>query len=115
MAERRHEVPEAGHPEPARLRADGEARPAGGLRGPDAHLVRSREASGADPEIRRPRLRPDLPPQRRPQPGGGDRGFRPRRPAEADRMPVRIGALLWPQTDSWPTLRAAAERADRAG
>ena len=30
-------------------------------------------------------------------------------------MTVRIGALLWPQTASWPTLRDAAIRADRAG
>jgi F420-dependent oxidoreductase-like protein len=28
---------------------------------------------------------------------------------------VKIGALLWPQTDSWPALRDAALRADRAG
>ena len=28
---------------------------------------------------------------------------------------VRVGALLWPQTDSWPALRDAAERADRVG
>jgi F420-dependent oxidoreductase-like protein len=30
-------------------------------------------------------------------------------------MTIKIGALLWPQTDSWPTLRDAAVRADRAG
>jgi F420-dependent oxidoreductase-like protein len=30
-------------------------------------------------------------------------------------MTVKVGALLWPQTDSWPTLRDAAVRADRAG
>jgi F420-dependent oxidoreductase-like protein len=30
-------------------------------------------------------------------------------------MNVKIGVLLWPQTDSWPTLRDAAVRADRAG
>jgi F420-dependent oxidoreductase-like protein len=30
-------------------------------------------------------------------------------------MTVRVGALLWPQTNSWPTLRDAAIRADRAG
>jgi alkanesulfonate monooxygenase SsuD/methylene tetrahydromethanopterin reductase-like flavin-dependent oxidoreductase (luciferase family) len=29
--------------------------------------------------------------------------------------PVRIGVLLWPQTPSWPELRDAAIRADRAG
>jgi len=28
---------------------------------------------------------------------------------------VKIGFLLWPQTDSWPALRDAAIRADRAG
>jgi alkanesulfonate monooxygenase SsuD/methylene tetrahydromethanopterin reductase-like flavin-dependent oxidoreductase (luciferase family) len=28
---------------------------------------------------------------------------------------VKIGALLWPQTNSWPALRDAAVRADRAG
>jgi len=28
---------------------------------------------------------------------------------------IRIGALLWPQTDSWAAVRDAAERADRAG
>ena len=28
---------------------------------------------------------------------------------------VKIGALLWPQTDSWQALRDAALRADRAG
>ena len=28
---------------------------------------------------------------------------------------VKIGALLWPQTDSWPAIRDAAVRADRAG
>jgi F420-dependent oxidoreductase-like protein len=28
---------------------------------------------------------------------------------------VKIGALLWPQTDSWPALRDAAVRADKAG
>lgn len=32
----------------------------------------------------------------------------------ADR-PVRFGALLWPQTDDWPSLRDAAVRAERAG
>src|SRR6476660_3863224 len=30
-------------------------------------------------------------------------------------MDIRVGALLWPQTDSWPELRDAALRADRAG
>jgi alkanesulfonate monooxygenase SsuD/methylene tetrahydromethanopterin reductase-like flavin-dependent oxidoreductase (luciferase family) len=30
-------------------------------------------------------------------------------------MDIKIGALLWPQTDSWPALRDAALRADRAG
>src|ERR1051325_11706309 len=30
-------------------------------------------------------------------------------------MPVKIGALLWPQTASWPALRDAAIRADRLG
>ena len=30
-------------------------------------------------------------------------------------MTVKIGALLWPQTNSWPMLRDAAIRADRAG
>ncbi|HEX5824954.1 MAG TPA: TIGR03560 family F420-dependent LLM class oxidoreductase [Candidatus Limnocylindrales bacterium] len=30
-------------------------------------------------------------------------------------MTVRVGALLWPQTDSWPALRDAAVRADKAG
>ena len=91
------------------------------------------EHRAADPEVPRPRLRPDLPPQRRPQPGRVDRGLRPRGPAEADgvaagrrprpaartpevdRMDIRVGALLWPQTDSWPELRDAALRADRAG
>src|SRR3954470_14260336 len=29
--------------------------------------------------------------------------------------PVKIGFLLWPQTDSWPAIREAAVRADRAG
>src|SRR4051812_28647082 len=29
--------------------------------------------------------------------------------------PVKLGFLLWPQTDSWPSLRDAAVRADRAG
>ena len=33
----------------------------------------------------------------------------------ASRHPIRIGAILWPQTDSWPDLREAAVRADRAG
>ena len=28
---------------------------------------------------------------------------------------IRVGALLWPQTDSWPAVRDAAERADRVG
>ena len=28
---------------------------------------------------------------------------------------VRVGVLLWPQTDSWPALRDAAIRADRLG
>lgn len=31
------------------------------------------------------------------------------------RFPLRIGALLWPQTTSWDELRDAAVRADRAG
>jgi alkanesulfonate monooxygenase SsuD/methylene tetrahydromethanopterin reductase-like flavin-dependent oxidoreductase (luciferase family) len=31
------------------------------------------------------------------------------------RHPVRIGVLLWPQTPSWPEIRDAAVRADRAG
>jgi F420-dependent oxidoreductase-like protein len=30
-------------------------------------------------------------------------------------MTVRVGALLWPQTDGWPVLRDAALRADKAG
>jgi F420-dependent oxidoreductase-like protein len=30
-------------------------------------------------------------------------------------MTVKIGALLWPQTNSWPALREAAVRADKAG
>ena len=30
-------------------------------------------------------------------------------------MTIKIGALLWPQTNSWPALRDAAVRADRAG
>jgi alkanesulfonate monooxygenase SsuD/methylene tetrahydromethanopterin reductase-like flavin-dependent oxidoreductase (luciferase family) len=30
-------------------------------------------------------------------------------------MTVRVGALLWPQTGSWPALRDAAVRADTAG
>jgi F420-dependent oxidoreductase-like protein len=30
-------------------------------------------------------------------------------------MTIKIGALLWPQTGSWPALRDAAIRADRAG
>src|SRR5690242_11706607 len=30
-------------------------------------------------------------------------------------MEIKIGALLWPQTDSWPALRDAAIRADKAG
>jgi F420-dependent oxidoreductase-like protein len=30
-------------------------------------------------------------------------------------MTVRVGALLWPQTNSWPLLRDAAIRADRVG
>ena len=30
-------------------------------------------------------------------------------------MDVRVSVLLWPQTDSWPILRDAAVRADRAG
>jgi F420-dependent oxidoreductase-like protein len=30
-------------------------------------------------------------------------------------MTVRVGALLWPQTNNWPLLRDAAIRADRAG
>jgi alkanesulfonate monooxygenase SsuD/methylene tetrahydromethanopterin reductase-like flavin-dependent oxidoreductase (luciferase family) len=29
--------------------------------------------------------------------------------------PVRVGVLLWPQTPSWPEIRDAAIRADRAG
>ena len=29
--------------------------------------------------------------------------------------PVKIGFLLWPQTDSWPALRDAAVRAERGG
>ena len=29
--------------------------------------------------------------------------------------PVKIGFLLWPQTDSWPAIRDAALRAERAG
>src|SRR5205814_5617316 len=30
-------------------------------------------------------------------------------------MTIRVGALLWPQTSSWPVLRDAAVRADKAG
>jgi F420-dependent oxidoreductase-like protein len=30
-------------------------------------------------------------------------------------MDVRVGALLWPQTASWPAIREAAVRGDRAG
>jgi alkanesulfonate monooxygenase SsuD/methylene tetrahydromethanopterin reductase-like flavin-dependent oxidoreductase (luciferase family) len=29
--------------------------------------------------------------------------------------PIKVGALLWPQTNSWPALRDAAIRADAAG
>jgi len=36
-------------------------------------------------------------------------------PAPSTPHPVRVGALLWPQTPSWPELRDAAIRADRAG
>ena len=28
---------------------------------------------------------------------------------------VKIGFLLWPQTDSWPSIRDAAVRAEQAG
>ena len=69
VAERRHEVPEGRHPLAARLRADGQARAARGLRGADAHLERPRRAPRLHPAVRRPRLRPGLPAQRRPQPG----------------------------------------------
>jgi alkanesulfonate monooxygenase SsuD/methylene tetrahydromethanopterin reductase-like flavin-dependent oxidoreductase (luciferase family) len=34
---------------------------------------------------------------------------------EGSRFPVRAGVLLWPQTATWPELRDAAIRADRAG
>jgi alkanesulfonate monooxygenase SsuD/methylene tetrahydromethanopterin reductase-like flavin-dependent oxidoreductase (luciferase family) len=30
-------------------------------------------------------------------------------------MTIRVGALLWPQTEGWPALRDAALRADQAG
>jgi alkanesulfonate monooxygenase SsuD/methylene tetrahydromethanopterin reductase-like flavin-dependent oxidoreductase (luciferase family) len=30
-------------------------------------------------------------------------------------MSIRVGALLWPQTEGWPALRDAALRADQAG
>jgi alkanesulfonate monooxygenase SsuD/methylene tetrahydromethanopterin reductase-like flavin-dependent oxidoreductase (luciferase family) len=30
-------------------------------------------------------------------------------------MPIKLGVLLWPQTDSWPALRDAALRAEAAG
>jgi F420-dependent oxidoreductase-like protein len=30
-------------------------------------------------------------------------------------MTIRVGALLWPQTEGWPALRDAALRADKAG
>jgi alkanesulfonate monooxygenase SsuD/methylene tetrahydromethanopterin reductase-like flavin-dependent oxidoreductase (luciferase family) len=30
-------------------------------------------------------------------------------------MTIRVGALLWPQTEGWPALRDAAVRADKAG
>jgi alkanesulfonate monooxygenase SsuD/methylene tetrahydromethanopterin reductase-like flavin-dependent oxidoreductase (luciferase family) len=33
----------------------------------------------------------------------------------AGETPVKIGFLLWPQTDSWPAIRDAAVRAERAG
>jgi len=33
----------------------------------------------------------------------------------ASRYPIRMGALLWPQTSSWPELRDAGIRADAAG
>ena len=35
--------------------------------------------------------------------------------SSSTRFPIRVGALLWPQTPSWPELRDAATRADRAG
>ena len=63
--------------------ADGQARPTRGLRGADAHLLRPGGAPRRDPEVPRPRLRPDLPAQRGPQPGRVDRGLRPRGPARA--------------------------------
>ena len=56
------------------------AKPAAG--GP-GHLLRPGRAPRRDPALRRPRLRPGLPAQRRAQPARVDRGLRPRRPAQA--------------------------------
>ena len=46
VAERRHEVPQAGHPLAARLRGDGRAGTPGGLRGADGHLSRTPTTTG---------------------------------------------------------------------
>ena len=82
-------------------------------------------APGRDPEVPRPRLRPDLPPQRRPQPGRVDRGLRPRGPAEAHgvaltatRTSPHTGGRRWisasaPSSGRRPTLAGLARRRPR--
>ncbi|MBX3094359.1 MAG: coenzyme F420-0:L-glutamate ligase [Cryobacterium sp.] len=82
VAERRDEVSQGRYPQPFRARADGEARSSGGLRGPHGHLQRPRRAPRLDSEVRRPRLRPHLPAQCRPQSARVDRRVRARRAPE---------------------------------
>ena len=55
VAERRDEVRQGRHPLPVRLRADGQAGPARGLRGPDGDLRRPGRPPRAHPAVRRPR------------------------------------------------------------
>ena len=46
VAQRRDEVPQGGHPLPVRVRADGQARAARGLRGPDGDHAPTRTSTG---------------------------------------------------------------------
>jgi coenzyme F420-dependent glucose-6-phosphate dehydrogenase len=69
-AQRRDELPQGRHPQPGGLRGDGPAGSTGELQEPRADLARPRRAPGSPAALRRPRLRRDLRPQRRTQPGG---------------------------------------------
>src|SRR5690606_8378193 len=69
-------------------------------------LGRPGRAPGVHPEVRRPRVRPDLPPQRGPQPARVDRGLRPRGAPEARAMSEHDAAPGGPDDGAGPSRSA---------